>query len=712
MRRTFQLTLLTLPLLLFSATGSARTHHIAALAPVDVLADGFGDVVGLVVDRDDAVFVSDRRAGTVTRLTPDGRRRTVASGLSKPAGLALDAHGALLVAEERAGRVVRLDANGRRTTLVDGLRAPRWLAVDGETVYLAAHRLKRGALRELDEDGDPEVIVAWSPERGLRVFVDDFRQLEGLAVADGVVYAAAKGRRPGRADDGVVYAIRVLADGAAGAVTPVVAADRFERPFGLSRDRLGALYVTAKHFGRGRDRSEDVVVKLAPDRAPTLFASGLGEPHGAAFDADGNLYVADGAAGRVLRFLAPPVPVLDATPPFTREPLLRVAGRADRAAHVTASGDAGAPVSVLTGPSGRFAVDVPLLVDASNDVAIVATAQAGEGLSSAAAHVVVTHDAVAPSVVFGVPALGRGVIAVHASASDAVSGLAGLALARGTQVLPGAVTPALPAPAASVTAPWDTTGLVDGTHTLSAIATDRAGNPAVVERTVIVDNTPPETTIVSGPPEPLVVAGSDNITPAAALVFSWRLDGGAWSAFAGATTVSLGALAPGAHRFEVRARDQAGNEDATPAVRDFVVGGGMQVAIAAPAVGATVSAGLVVVRGSVTGRPAVAVVVNGIMASVAGGEFVAAVPVEPGLVTLTATARSADGATAAASVTVTVAGMASPIDLYVSPRSGVAPLTVSFSLTGFPDGARVELDADGNGTVDVTTTRLTGQAFT
>ena len=58
------------------------------------------------------------------------------------------------------------------------------------TVYVAARRLTRAGLRDVDsDDADPEMILTWTSGRGLRVFADDFRQLEGLALGDGVVFA-------------------------------------------------------------------------------------------------------------------------------------------------------------------------------------------------------------------------------------------------------------------------------------------------------------------------------------------------------------------------------------------------------------------------------------------------------------------------------------------------------------------------------------------
>ena len=50
----------------------------------------------------------------------------------------------------------------------------------------------------------------------------------------------------------------------------------------------------------------------------------------------------------------------------------------------------------------------------------------------------------------------------------------------------------------TATATWNTTTVADGAHTLSATATDRAGNPATATRVVTVDNTPPDTQITSG----------------------------------------------------------------------------------------------------------------------------------------------------------------------------------------------------------------------
>jgi len=65
--------------------------------------------------------------------------------------------------------------------------------------------------------------------------------------------------------------------------------------------------------------------------------------------------------------------------------------------------------------------------------------------------------------------------------------------------------------------------------------------------------------------------GSDNATPPAQLQFSYKLDSGEWSAWTSETCRQFTALAEGAHVLSVKAKDTSGNEDATPAVRNFKV---------------------------------------------------------------------------------------------------------------------------------------------
>src|SRR5262249_17048328 len=149
------------------------------------------------------------------------------------------------------------------------------------------------------------------------------------------------------------------------------------------------------------------------------------------------------------------------------------------------------------------------------------------------------------------------------------------------------------APTVSAYAIWDTTTAFDGAQTLSSQAIDAAGNESsIVSRSVIVDNTAPETMITGGPdgavavPQPIFLfTGSDPITPPADLVFAWRLDEGAWTGFASATTVALSDLADGPHTFEVKARDRAGNEDPTPARWTFHVALGPTLTAIAPSSG-------------------------------------------------------------------------------------------------------------------------------
>lgn len=122
------------------------------------------------------------------------------------------------------------------------------------------------------------------------------------------------------------------------------------------------------------------------------------------------------------------------------------------------------------------------------------------------------------------------------------------------------------------------TGLADGPHVFKVQATDAAGNPGpatAFEWTVdnsLTDTTPPQTTILTKPPDP---SGSstaaftyESSEPGSS--FECELDGGA---FAGCPVagVSYAGLANGSHSFQVRAIDSSGNVDPTPAGYSFGV---------------------------------------------------------------------------------------------------------------------------------------------
>lgn len=109
--------------------------------------------------------------------------------------------------------------------------------------------------------------------------------------------------------------------------------------------------------------------------------------------------------------------------------------------------------------------------------------------------------------------------------------------------------------------------LDDGSHTFSVRAVDEDGNvdPSPASRTWAIDTTSPETTITSGPSG---LSLSSKATFAftsseAGSRFQCRVDAGGWNVCTSPMTYD--GMSLGNHSFEVRAIDQIGNVDPTPA---------------------------------------------------------------------------------------------------------------------------------------------------
>ena len=136
-------------------------------------------------------------------------------------------------------------------------------------------------------------------------------------------------------------------------------------------------------------------------------------------------------------------------------------------------------------------------------------------------------------------------------------------------------------------------GLDDGAHTFVVRPTDSVGNVgAAASRTWRIDATSPQTTLRSAPRRrTTALSARFTFSASEASGFECKLDS---AAFARCTSPKRYAgLRRRAHRFQVRAIDQARNVDSTPAVRRWTVASSRTAraasALLAPAVGARVS---------------------------------------------------------------------------------------------------------------------------
>ncbi len=692
---------------LIVALSTATAHaDVTALTPFDLTLDGRNELVGVAVSADGSRYVGDRGAGIVYRVSPAGTLSSVATNLNRPAGLALDANGRLLIAEEGAGRILRLEPDNSVTVLATGLKTPRWIAINADaSLYISAHRLTSPDGTDTSEG---RTIVRLAPDGSMLEVATGISQLQALVRVNGSLVATSKGLQSGGGSQGVLLRYPVNPDGSLGTPTTWVGTG-LKQPVGLVLDALGSVYVSSKELTVDTDTSKRAIGKVHPDAHVTDFAANLSDPQGMAVAPDGALYLADGKSGRLYHFAAPVAPNLDAFPTFTNQATLSVTGTTEAGAEVDVFvNDATSATSGVADSTGRFAITVTLSANVLNTLEVFATTHGGDGLTSAPATAQTTHDDVAPMVTFQEPPEGyvRGSVTVKVRATDAGSGVASLTLRAAGQVLSRTVAPPLPDVDVTATATWDTTAVTDGTQTLSATATDGAGNvTAPVTHAVTVDNTPPDTAITDGPGDfvsapsvTVTFTGTDNLTPMAQLVFAWRVDSGVWSAFAPATTAALSQLADGSHTFEVKARDLAGNEDPTPATRTFTVDAGAPiVTFQAPAADAYVRQAVSVQAQATDAGSGVATLTLAVDGQPFGGVTLSPAPpaaavtatatwitttVADGPHTLGATATDRAGNSASTTRSVTVDNTAPDAQISAGPGAFVNTPSVTVTFTG------------------------------
>ena len=130
---------------------------------------------------------------------------------------------------------------------------------------------------------------------------------------------------------------------------------------------------------------------------------------------------------------------------------------------------------------------------------------------------------------------------------------------------------------ASCVSPVQYTGLANGSHTFMVRARDQAGNidPSPAQQTFTIDTSAPHTTISSAPPAITSATAATFVffSSRADSTFQCMLDGGPWNSYSSPQTYR--GLAAGQHVLDVRAIDQAGRVDATPASYTWTIGHGL-----------------------------------------------------------------------------------------------------------------------------------------
>ena len=264
------------------------------------------------------------------------------------------------------------------------------------------------------------------------------------------------------------------------------------------------------------------------------------------------------------------------------------------------------PAVTGAGPAYSISWNTAAVANGPHTLNAVATDAAG---NTAAGSISVTMYNTPPTVSMTAPASGSyvngGVITVSATATDS-AGVTGVQFKLDGVNLGAVVTGVGPAYSVS----WNSAGVANGPHTLSAVATDAAGNTATASVPVTMDTTPPAVSVTAPASGSYVNGGvitvSATATDSAGVTgVQFKLDGvnlGAVVTGVGpAYSVSWNSagVANGPHTLSAVATDAAGNT-ATASVPVTMDTTPPAVSVTAPASGSYVNGGVITVSATAT----------------------------------------------------------------------------------------------------------------
>ncbi|MEP6922836.1 MAG: hypothetical protein ABI954_00090 [Pyrinomonadaceae bacterium] len=285
----------------------------------------FGEVFGVALDKNGAIFLSDGAKGKIWRVEQNGTTRIVTDKLNTPSGLAVDKDGSLIVADSGSHTIKRINPEIGSVSIIAGVENSSGFADGASTTALfhspvGAAVAANGRIYVADTYNDKIRIIENGQVRTLagneRGFADGiqakFDTPCGIVIdKDENVLVADTGNRRIRKIDAGGMVTTLAGTGEFGKENGWSYEATFAEPTGISLDQFGAIYVA--------DAGTNAIRVFGRHLAPfweTLSQNGRGvidgnllqakfnRPTNVAIEMTGKIFVAD-SANKLVRVIEP-----------------------------------------------------------------------------------------------------------------------------------------------------------------------------------------------------------------------------------------------------------------------------------------------------------------------------------------------------------------------------------------------------------------------